>query len=139
MKGYFWLLGAIFSLLCTSCEDDVVKNKGSVVGYWSVKKAYRDKRETRLLADVYFQFSATGKMFTNLPNTAEDSTDYELKDAKIIQKTEVPITYAIQEMSDSVMILVLEMNNTPFEIHLNKTTPPPPVPADSLSQPTDSL
>lgn len=139
MKGSFWLIGAIFSFLCVSCENNAVKNKTKVVGYWSVGKALRDKRETRLLADVFFQFSPDGKMLTNLPNTIDVSTDFTVTDDKIVQNAPTPITYNIQDMTDSTMILSVEMNNTPFEIHLFKSTPPLTVPLDSLSQPTDSL
>jgi hypothetical protein len=137
MKGSFWLIGAIFSFLCVSCENNAVKNKTKVIGYWSVGKALRDKRETRLLADVFFQFGADGKMLTNLPNTTETLTDFTVTDDKIVQNAATPITYSIQDVTDSTMILAVEMNNTPFEIYLLKTTAP--VPVDTLPQPTDSL
>ncbi len=139
MKGSFWLIGAIFSFLYVSCDNEAVKNKARVTGYWSVGKAFRDNRETRLLADVFFQFGTDGKMLTNLPNTSDVSTEFELTNNKITQKTLTPITYNILHISDSAMVLVLEMNNTPFEIHLNKTTPPPPAPVDTLTLPTDTL
>ena len=141
MKGSFWLFGAIFSFLCVACENDHVPSKDTVTGYWSVGKAFRDKRETRLLAEVFFQFGADGKMFTNLPNTSDNPTDFDLKGMQLTQNAPTPITYQIQDFSDSTLVLSMEMNNTPFEIHLNKTTPPaPPAPIDTLQAPVvDSL
>ena len=138
MKGSFWLFGAIFSFLGVSCENDS-DIKANITGYWSVKSAFRDKRETRLLADVFFQFGADGKMLTNLPNTSDIATDYELKDHKITQKATSAITYDIQDLSDTTMVLIMEMNNTPFEIHLEKTNPPPTGAIESPVSPGDSL
>lgn len=138
MKRSFWLFGAIFSLLFVSCENDIEKNKTYVFGYWSVKKAFRDKRETNLLSEVFFRFEANGKMLTNLPNTSDQPTDFEVQEATIIQKIPSPIQYNIEQISDSSMVLTMTMRNTPFEIHLIKTTPPlpseltPPMPSDSL-------
>ena len=135
MKGSIWLLGAIFSLFCVSCGNDTF-DKTKITGYWSVEKALRDKRETRLLADVFFQFGEDGKMLTNLPNTTEAATDFEVTDNKIIQKTTSPIAYNILSISDSTMVLGLEMNNTQFEIQLQKTTQPS---IELIPEPTDTL
>lgn len=139
MKRSFWLSVAIFSFTCIACGAPVVKDKSSITGYWSVAKAFRDKRETKLLGDVFFRFDADGKMITNLPNTSEEATDFEIKEDKIIQKTPTPITYSIQELVDSNMVLLLEMNNTPFEIHLKKSAIPPAPPVDSLEMKADTL
>jgi hypothetical protein len=139
MKGYFWLFSAILSCTCLACENDVALNKSNITGYWVVGKALRDKHETRLLADVFFQFGTDGKMFTNLPNTADVATDFEVKANQIIQKTVTPIVYAVQDFSDSTLVLALEMNNTPFEIYLIKSVAGKASPIDSLPQPTDTL
>ena len=139
MKPFFWLLTALLPIFCISCENDSLKHKANVTGYWKVDKAFRDKRETMLLADVFFQFGGDGKMFTNLPNTSEDTTGYEMKDGIITQKTPVPIQYNIVDVTDTTLLLTIEMNNTPFEIHLKKTTPPPPGAVDSLVVPVDTL
>lgn len=138
MKGSFWLLSAIFSLSLYSCEDDAVKTKANVAGYWSVEKAYRDKRQTSLLGDVFFQFHEDGKMLTNLPNTSEVPTDYEVKGDQLIQKTSPNIVYKIHAISDSTMVLSLEMNNTPFEIHLHKSAGNA-APADSMEMTGDTI
>ncbi len=114
-----------------SCESDAGKNKPLIYGYWAMEKAFRDSKETTLLNDVYFRFDSTGTMATNLPNTAEGSTEYELKDNLILQKAPNPIEYSIIAVTDSTLMLALNIRETPFEFHLKKTTPPVPAPAES--------
>jgi hypothetical protein len=141
MKGPFGPVVAIISSLIffVSCKTDTPKSYPTVTGYWVVASALRDTRETRLLADVFFLFEPDGKMFTNLPNTAETTTDYEVKEDKIIQQSTPIAVYNILSKSDTTMTLNLEINNTAFEIHLKKTTPPLPSPIDSLSKPKNNL
>jgi hypothetical protein len=134
MKGSFWPMGAIFSSLFVfvSCNTDAVKSNTNVTGYWTVVSALRDSRETRLLSDVFFQFESDGKMLTNLPNTADTTTYFEVKEDKIIQKSAPAVTYNILSKSDTTMTLRLEINNTPFEIHLKRKNEPLPSPIDSI-------
>ncbi len=126
MKRFFGLGMAIFSCLIVSCDSDTEKTKAFIPGYWAMESAFRDTRETTLLNDVYFQFEAGGTMVTNLPNTAEAPTVFELKDNIIVQKTDSPIKYNIVSITDSTLVLALNIRNTPFEFHLKKTSPPAP-------------
>lgn len=127
MKRFFWPELAIFSCLLVSCESDTVNIKAMVPGYWVMETAYRDSRETTLLNDVFFQFEAAGTMVTNLPNTAEVPTKFELNDNVIVQKTANPIEYNIIGITDSTLVLALNIRNTPFEFHLKKTPAPVPL------------
>ena len=126
MKRSFWLLSAILSFLIVSCENDAAKHKTMIIGYWSMEKAIRDTRETSLLNDVYFRFEKDGFMLTNLPNTPQEPTAFELKEAVIIQKGNPPIEFNILEITDSILVLSFTMQNTPFEFQLKKTAPPAP-------------
>ncbi len=124
-----------------ACGDDTVSTQSSIIGHWELTKGFRNKKETETLSGVYFQFGADGKMQTNLPVGAEVPTDYELKKNEIHQKSPQPMVYAIQSVTDSSLVLVMEMRGMQFEMQLKKS-PPPPVesaPQDSLSQPSDSL
>lgn len=133
MKRFFWHILAIFACISISCGSDTEKTRKLIPGYWTMGSAFRDSRETTLLNDVYFQFDSAGTMVTNLPNTAEGSTGFELKDNIIVQKANSPIEYNIVAITDSTLVLALKIRNTPFEFHLKKT--PLPLPAEG----TDSL
>lgn len=112
---------AIFSFLASACVDNHAQNKPGITGNWAVFKAFRDKRQTSLLNGVYFQFAGNGKMRTNLPNTSQDTDlDYVVEKDQIVQKSDTPLNYKIENVSDSILILSFEMNNTPFELHLSR-------------------
>lgn len=125
---------AIYSFLTVSCTNDAPPSKPILVGYWSMEKALRDSRETNLLDAVFFQFEANGTMFTNLPNTSDAPTEFELNDNIIVQKTADKVQYNILSITDTTLVLAFNRRNTPFEFHLKKTAAPlpPATPADSL-------
>ncbi len=122
MKWYFGLL--IATIVIFSCENPVDNYPKQLKGYWAVTSAFRDAQETKLLAEVFFEFDSTNRMLTNLPHTAEGYTEFSLQKEKIIQKAEPPIVYNIVSLTDTSLVLSLEVSNTPFEIHLKKATPP---------------
>lgn len=135
MKRSIWLFIAMFSCLLSSCGTDAEKFKNAVPGYWIVEQAFRDQNETQLLSGVFFQFGDDGKMLTNLPNTAEGMTDFELIGEIITQKAATPIQYNIKGISDTSLVLAMVISNTPFEIHLKKSSAPLEEPADTLELP----
>jgi hypothetical protein len=122
MKWIFGLLVA--TIVFFSCENPVDNYPKQLVGYWVVSSAFRDAQETKLLAEVFFEFDSTQRMLTNLPNTAEGYTEFSLQKEKIVQKAEPPIVYNIVSLTDTSLVLALEMSNTPFEIRLKKASPP---------------
>lgn len=131
MKGSFWLFGAIISCLFISCDNQTEKNKANIIGNWTVVTAFREKRETRLLNEVYFQFGADGKMLTNLPVTTEPRADYSVNNNTIVMQGGNPISFEIVDLADSSAVLSVELRNTLFEIHLKKTVALPTPPEES--------
>lgn len=131
---------AVISLLFFSCGTTTIQNKGQLNGYWKVMSALRDKRETKLLADVFFEFGEAG-MRTNLPITSDGFAEYDISNNQILQKTNPPIHYSVVELTDSIMVMTMEMNNTPFELRLKKGLAPVEVPEEVIQEqaPTDTL
>ena len=138
---YFFitLCGASMVFLA-ACGDDNVNTQSSITGRWELIKGFRNQKETETLTGVFFQFGADGKMQTNLPVGADLPTGYELKKNEIHQKSPQAVTYFIQNVTDTTLVLALEMRGMQFEMHLKKAVPTTePEPQDSLTQPADSL
>lgn len=128
----------LIALFLASCDDTTEHNRATVVGRWELTKAMRNQRETGVLAGIFFDFGADGKMLTNLPVTPEPmATEYEVKKSELIQQLPSPITYHIEALSDSILVLGLEMRGIPFQLQLRKVQgsvlPEAPVSQDSLS------
>ncbi len=116
---------ALLVVLCVSC-DTTAKNENSILGYWQLTKGLRNKSETPTLQGVYYQFGADGKMQTNLPIGAEQPTDYVVKEDKIEQKSVQPVSYHIQSVTDSILVLTTDLRGIPFEFHFRRSLEPPP-------------
>lgn len=127
-------------LFFAACDDDNEKIQASIQGRWELVKGFRNLKETETLEGVYFQFGADGKMVTNLPVGADAPTGYELKKNEIHQNSPQPVVYKIQSVTDSTLVLTMEMRGVQFEMQLQKALPPTePAPQDSLAPPADSL
>lgn len=128
---------ALASLLLTSCENETEKTQSTLVGRWQLTKGLRNKNATQTLQGVYYQFGADGKMQTNLPIGADTPTDYTVVKNDIEQKSAQPVTYHIQTLTDSTLVMTLEMHGVPFEFHFRRapesSAPPlPPQGSDSV-------
>ncbi len=131
---------AFVSLLFTACENETEKNQATLLGRWQLTKGLRNKSETQTLQGVYYYFGADGKMQTNLPIGAETPTDYVVVKDEIEQRSAQPVKYTIQQLTDTVLVVTLEMHGVPFEFQFrrvaNDALLPTPLPQenDSLSR-----
>jgi hypothetical protein len=128
-------------LLLASCEGDNEKTRASLLGRWELVKGFRNQKETETLQGVFFQFGADGKMTTNLPVGTSAPTEYELRQNQIVQKSPQEVVYSIRSLTDSSLVLTMEMRGVLFEMQMLRARPPAgePTTQDSLSQPADSL
>lgn len=139
-----YILCLLFSsLLLPACENPTEKNQASLIGHWELTKALRNQRETGVLAGITFDFGPDGQMSTTLPVTpAPLTTPYTVEKDDILQRLPVPLRYHIQSLTDSTLVLTLEMRSVPFELQLRRALPPvlsPPA-ADTLLLPlSDTL
>ncbi|MEO6038010.1 MAG: hypothetical protein ABIQ93_06305, partial [Saprospiraceae bacterium] len=87
---------------------------------------------------VYYQFGADGKMQTNLPIGAEAPTEYIVQQGDIEQRSAPPVKYHILSLTDSLLVMSLQMNGVPFEFHFRRAVDSlstPPLPGnDSISR-----
>lgn len=118
-------------LICASvitalgaCASPGASSSESLSGYWTVTKAYRDRVETRLLADVFFLFNGDGTMRSNMPHSDDAPAAYTISGDQLIQQGISSVSYDIIRRTDSTLILGFETNNTSFELHLALTEQP---------------
>lgn len=104
----------------TSCEDEAKNTAATLIGRWEIVQGYRNRKPTETLAGTYFQFGEDGKMQTNLPIGPEEPMDYSVGQQEIQQKSTPPIKYAIQNLSDTTMILGFELRGMQFEMHFRR-------------------
>ncbi|MEO0007570.1 MAG: hypothetical protein RJA20_1766 [Bacteroidota bacterium] len=101
-----------------ACNSPGVNGPESLTGYWVVKKAYRDKLETLLLADVFFLFNGDGTMRSNLPHPGNEVSPYTVSGNQIVLEGNSSSNYDIVQHTDSTLVLSFDANNTRFELHL---------------------
>ncbi|MCE7925511.1 MAG: hypothetical protein DYG98_20855 [Haliscomenobacteraceae bacterium CHB4] len=127
-------------LFTAACDEEKSNTRAGIQGRWELVKGFRNQKETETLQGVFFQFGTDGKMTTNLPVGSDTPTDYELKKNEIHQKLPQPVVYKIQDMTDSMLVLAMEMRGVLFEMHLQKALDPAePASQDSLTQGADSI
>jgi hypothetical protein len=109
--------------LNTGCEDEKTKQQALLTGRWELVRGFRNAKETETLDGTYFRFEEQGKMQTNLPLGAnENAVDFTLDKNEIIQSGPMPIKYTIQKLTDTELILVLELRGMQFEMHMKRTS-----------------
>lgn len=129
---------AFASFLFASCENETEKNQSALVGRWQLTKGLRNKNETQTLKGVYYQFRADGKMQTNLPIGTEAPTDYVVEKNKIEQRSAQPVTYHIQTLTDTLLVVTLEMHGVPFEFQFRRMPDNAPLEVEP-AQSSDSI
>lgn len=125
-------------LLLAACENETEQNRVAVVGRWEVHKALRNQKETETLAGTYFEFKADGKMQTNLPVGTEEPADYTVQKNEIVQNSTPPISYLIQNVSDSALTLGLELRGMEFQLFLFRAAARTEESAEEMLLPVDS-
>jgi hypothetical protein len=108
-----------------ACESDSsVQTRTLLNGHWSIFKAFRNQKQTETLDGVYFNFGENGKMLTNLPVGPEVETDFDFNKNTIRQKGPKVLEYKVVQVSDSILVLGIELRGMPFELHLHKSIAP---------------
>jgi hypothetical protein len=143
---FFRLLvaGALLGLV-QGCQNEDEQIRQMLTGRWELSRAFRNDKSTETLKGPYFVFSATGKMETNLPVGADVPAPYKIRKDRIIeQQSPRKIKYLIKEISDTALVLGLELRGIRFDMFLKSAknpgrAPESPAPNDSLQSEPDSL
>lgn len=112
------------ALLASSCGSEPGNQQELLLGRWELTEATRNGSPTESLSDLYFVFNADGSMNTNLPLPGmTEETSYKLDGRNIYQYSEdLPddLSYYIDEIGDSTLILSTEIRNARFSFVLAK-------------------
>ena len=111
-------------VLVSSCNDETKNNSLALIGRWEIVQGFRNQRPTATLGGTYFQFGEDGKMQTNLPIGPEEPMEYTVSRNEIRQKSTPPLKYIIRSLSDSMLILNMELRGMQFEMHFQRVTEP---------------
>jgi hypothetical protein len=117
---FFCTLLLSISIAFPSCKNESELNRQKLIGNWELTSGKRNGKETESLSGTVFSFGADSKMETNLPVGIESPADYEVSDKEINQKGRSEIKYKIIDLSDTTLILGLEMRGTEFEMQMKK-------------------
>lgn len=113
-------------LLVWSCDDETKSNNLALIGRWEIVRGFRNQKATETLIGTYFQFGDDGKMQTNLPIGPEEPMDFSVNNNEIRQKSTPPVKYIIKSLSDSSLVLDLELRGMQFEMHFQRAEIPAP-------------
>jgi hypothetical protein len=105
-------------LLLISCKTD--KNRAIFDGKWNLTYGEYNGQPAPGLEKIYFSFH-NDSLKTNFSATAEEvESTFKLKEKKLIQQTSEPITYDVEELTDSTMKLKTELRGSDFILTLTK-------------------
>jgi hypothetical protein len=112
---------ALLTIFFSSCSDDHGKPAATVEGRWELVQALRNNTETGMLDGLHFDFLVDGKLKTNLLGNETDGT-YVWADGEIVTEgVKLPLTYSIQELTDTTMHLRSRYQGFQFDFKMKKT------------------
>ncbi len=95
----------LLALLLISCTDDTANAIATVEGQWELVRALRNNTETGMLDGLQFDFKPDGELITNLMGNETPGTYRWEGDEIYTEGVKLPLTYDVQEMTDSTMHL----------------------------------
>ncbi|WP_020567985.1 hypothetical protein [Neolewinella persica] len=108
------------TIFLTSCFDDQGQHAATVEGHWELVQALRNNTETEMLDGLHFDFMVDGKLKTNLLGNETEGT-YVWADQEIVTEgVKLPLTYNIQELTDTTMHLRSRYQGFQFDFKMKK-------------------
>jgi Lipocalin-like domain len=106
-------------LLLASCKTDN-KTQAMMNGKWELTYGEYNGQPAPGLEKIYFSFH-NDSLTTNFSATAEEvESTYSIKEKQFIQQTQEPVTYDIEELTDSILKLKTELRGSDFFLTLTK-------------------
>ncbi len=122
MFSFVGLLTIGFLCSCTggsTTNDDTSIKVEQLNGSWLVAKATRNGQATETLDGLYFRFSDSGQLSTNLLGS-DVETPFELSGDKIMQKGTQPLEYKIEKVDTKELVLSTTLQEMDFKLTLEK-------------------
>jgi hypothetical protein len=105
--------------LIVSCKTDN-KMQAIMDGKWDLTYGEYNGQPAPGLEKIYFSFHKDSLKTNFSPSAEEVESKFKLNDKKLIQQTEDPITYDVEELTDSTMKLKTELRGSDFILTLTK-------------------
>ena len=123
-KSALPFLGA-FLFLFTACQDEKKDTPtfdgDQLIGRWEIIEAYRNGKKTETLTDTFYEFDRSGKLSTNLtPSATKEEYDYKFDGSEIKQAGGLETVYQVENLTDSLLVLSMNINKFPFRLTLGK-------------------
>ena len=114
----------LFTIILSSFFIQSCHNKEAIIQNlshrWAIEKGFRNEKETDSLAGLYFQFSKTGEVITNL-NGQDERLSYKLDGEDIIALAGTEGVFLnIMELSDTKLVLKTDIQGYTFKFVLLK-------------------
>lgn len=114
MKYLVSLFFILITLSFFACKENNTVTAEQLVGRWEIQEATRNDRPTESLAELYFEFTADGKLRTNFTGTPEEGT-YELKGNQLLQRnTQMNADYTIEKIEVDKLVLTTTLRDYAF-------------------------
>lgn len=130
---------ALLILVLPACNNEPSQasfEEEALNGRWEIDEAWRNGKQTETLTGTYYEFDENGNMRTNLtPSLVEDKFAYDLSGNEIRQKSDPPVVYTIQTLTDSLLVISMSINTFPFRLQLKKAG----AAAENASEVNDTL
>ena len=107
-------------VLAIGCKNEQTEEQtGSLEGRWELVSATVDGSNTDRLRDLYFVFLPDSSVQTNLMGS-EANYKYTLEDHQITQFSDPQVIYTMQSLSDSTLVLEMQVQGATFNISLGR-------------------
>lgn len=87
-----------------------------LAGDWSLEAATRDNVETGTLENLFLQFDSTNKKVRTNIFGGTDDYSFNLKGDSILLNEENQFKLVIVSLEDSLLVMQMEINQTPFKL-----------------------
>lgn len=113
------LFGILFQ---TSCTPESQQVDPRILGKWTLLEGWRNNRPSPSLENIAFEFFADGNMRSNFNfNGSSEAGIFELKENMLHQRNgQIDVDYAVESLSDSIMILSTNLMDADFRLLLKK-------------------
>ena len=102
---------------CKEAEQPLDGNQ--LEGRWELVSASVNGSDTDRLRDLYFVFLPDTSMQTNILGS-EANFKYALIDRQLEQKSDPALSYQLQELNDSIIMMSTEIRGSTFEMTLGR-------------------
>jgi uncharacterized lipoprotein YehR (DUF1307 family) len=111
--------------LLTACGPESefdAETQNQLLGRWNLKEAYRNGSQAESLENLFFEFTESGEMRTNILG-ATTQTDYLFEGDKIVQTAGdngMEVAYSVESISDTSLVLTTTLRRYNFKFDLRR-------------------